>query len=159
MHQRRIVAATGGSGINTAVLRTDVAEKLARNGQRLTDSRRLIVDTLANSGRPLTIPELLEESDGLAQSSAYRNLAVLESAGVVSRLVSTDEWVRYELAEDITGHHHHVMCVGCGAVRDVVVPDLLEQDLDRALTRIAAAQGYELRHHRLDLIGLCAGCR
>lgn len=159
MHQRRPVATTTGSSINTAVLRTDVAEKLARKGQRLTDSRRLIVDTLAGSGRPLTIPELLEESDGLAQSSAYRNLAVLESAGVVSRLVSTDEWVRYELAEDITGHHHHVMCVGCGAVRDVVVPDPLEQDLDRALTRIAAAQGYELRHHRLDLIGLCAGCR
>lgn len=142
-----------------AGLRTEVAERLARNGQRLTDSRRMIVDTLASSGRPLTIPELLQESDGLAQSSAYRNLTVLETAGVVSRLVSTDEWVRYELAEDITGHHHHVMCVECGAVRDVVVPDPLEQDLDRALTRIAAAQGYELRHHRLDLIGLCASCR
>lgn len=146
-------------GADTAALRTEVANRLAAAGQRLTDCRRAIVDTLAGSGRPMTIPELLDGSEGLAQSSAYRNLAVLEAAGVVSRLVSTDEWVRYELTEDLTGHHHHVMCVECGAVRDIVVPDPLERDLDNALGRIASAEGFELRHHRLDLIGLCARCR
>ena len=32
----------------------------------------------------------------------YRNLSVLERAGVVQRIVTTDEWARYELAEDLT---------------------------------------------------------
>ena len=50
----------------------------------------------------------------------YRNLTVLEDAGVISRVVTHDEWARFELAEDIGGHHHHLICEQCGTVRDVV---------------------------------------
>lgn len=144
---------------DVAELRTEIANRLAKMGQRLTDSRRLIVDALAKADRPLTIPELLAAGEGLAQSSAYRNLSILESSGVVVRVVTTDEFVRYELAEDLTGHHHHVMCVECGAVRDIVVPEEVEHDLDRTLERVAEAQGFSLQHHRLDLIGVCPQCR
>jgi Fe2+ or Zn2+ uptake regulation protein len=142
-----------------AELRSEIANRLAKLGQRLTDGRRQIVDALARADRPLTIPELLESGNGLAQSSAYRNLSILETAGVVVRVVTTDEFARFELAEDLTGHHHHVMCVECGAVRDIVVPEEVEHDLDRTLERVALAQGYSLQHHRLDLIGVCAQCR
>jgi Fur family transcriptional regulator, ferric uptake regulator len=54
--------------------------------QRLTPTRKLIVDVLAASDRPLTIPEILDSRPALAQSSAYRNVAVLEQARVVHRL-------------------------------------------------------------------------
>lgn len=147
------------TGLSQAALVTEVAARLARNGQRLTEGRRVIVDTLSSADRPMTIPDLLGASGALAQSSAYRNLAVLETAGVVVKVVSTDEWVRYELAEDLTGHHHHLICGQCGAVVDIMVPVEIEAGLDRELGRVAHDKGYELHHHRLDLIGTCPSCR
>ena len=117
------------------------------------------VEALAASDRPLSIPEILESSQGLAQSSVYRNLSLLERAAVVARVVTTDEWARYELSEELTGHHHHLMCSKCGAVNDVRVPDDVEADLDRALEILAERAGFALQHHRLDLIGVCSACR
>jgi Fe2+ or Zn2+ uptake regulation protein len=44
-------------------------------------------------------------------------------------------------------------------VGDVRVPDDVEADLDRALGVLAAREGFELLHHRLDLVGVCSACR
>ena len=46
---------------------------------------------------------------------------MLEQAGVVHRVVATDEFTRYELAEDLTEHHHHLICSSCGAVADFTI--------------------------------------
>ena len=54
------------------------AERLQTDGQRYTSGRRDLVELLADVEQPITIPQLLERRRGLAQSSAYRTLAVLE---------------------------------------------------------------------------------
>lgn len=142
-------------------IHTDVIARLRQNHQRYTPQRREIVEVLAKVGRPLTIQDIREFSDDLAQSSVYRNLVVLEEFGIVIKVVTNGEVGRYELAEDLTGHHHHhhLICSNCGVVRDVVVPQPLEQDIDRALATISRREGFSLDHHRLDLIGRCAKCR
>src|SRR3954451_13944434 len=81
-----------------------VAARLNAVGQRLTANRQSLLDTLTAAPRPLTIPEILDDRPGLAQSSVYRNLVVLEDAGVVHRVVGADEFARWELAEDLAGH-------------------------------------------------------
>jgi Fur family transcriptional regulator, ferric uptake regulator len=137
----------------------DIAgSRLKKDGQRYTSRRRALVDVLAEAEQPLTIPQVLERRGDLAQSSAYRNLAVLERAGVVHRIVTTDEFARYELAEDLTEHHHHLICSTCGDVTDFTVPDPLEDDLDRTLARVARRSGFQVDHHRLDLVGTCKSC-
>lgn len=136
----------------------EVAARLLAAGQRFTANRRTIVDALVNGDRPLSIPEILQATS-LAQSSLYRNLTVLEAAGVVTRVITTDEWGRFELSEELTGHHHHLVCSQCGAVTDVTIPDDVESDLDRALSKLASRAGFELSHHRLDLVGLCSSCQ
>lgn len=106
------------------------------------------------------MPEMLERGDGLAQSSVYRNMVVLEQAGVVRRIVTNDEFARYELAEDLTGHHHHhLVCGSCGAVEDFIVPQAIEELLDSALDQVAEQHGFAADGHRLDLSGLCRDCR
>ena len=97
---------------------------------------------LASAGRPLTIPEILDAQPGLAQSSAYRNLQLLEHAGVVHRIVTNAEFARYELAEDLTGdHHHHLICTICGSVEDVPASAGLEQSVHDAMDQIRAQHG------------------
>jgi Fur family ferric uptake transcriptional regulator len=114
---------------------------------------------LVKATAPLTLPQLLDRSTGLAQSSAYRNLAVLERAGVVHRIVTSDDHARWELAEDLTEHHHHLICRGCGDVTDFTVPGDIERRLDDALADAASSAGFDATHHRLDLVGLCARCQ
>ena len=132
--------------------------RLRRVHQRYTSQRREIIEVLANFGHPLTIQEIREHSHDLAQSSVYRNLVVLEEFRIVTKVVTNGEIGRYELAEDITGHHHHLICSQCGAVRDVVVPPTLELDIDRALSALARREWFALENHRLDVFGLCTEC-
>lgn len=139
-------------------LHATISQRLLTDGLRYTSSRRAVVDVLARSDRPLTIPEILESDRSLAQSSAYRNLTELIAAGVVHRIVSGDEYSHFELAEDLTSHHHHLVCTSCGRVTDVTLSDEVEANLDRALLRAASAQGFSPEHHRLDVIGRCADC-
>lgn len=133
-------------------------ERLRDAGQRYTDQRRRLVDLLADAGSPRSIPEILESRADLKQSSVYRNLAVLEQARVVRRVLTDEEYGRYELTEDLTGHHHHLMCTSCGRVQDVRVPSDLEGSLDRTLDRLARRAGFADVDHRLDLIGVCGDC-
>ena len=84
---------------------------------------------------------------------------MLERAGVVHRIVTADDFARYELAEDLTEHHHHLICSACGDVRDFTVSPELEGDLDRALAAASArAHGFSRRpppaRPRGDLRGL-----
>jgi Fur family transcriptional regulator, ferric uptake regulator len=132
--------------------------RLKADGQRYTDSRRQLVVLLAEAAQPLTIPDILERTTGLPQSSVYRNLAELERAGVVRRIVTTGEFACYELTEDLTEHHHHLICSVCGSVSDFTVAPKLERDLAAALAQAAHDRDFRIQAHRLDLVGVCAGC-
>ncbi len=136
------------------------ATKLASVSHRYTANRRAVVDALLVLPGPATIAEVLEAGDGLAQSSTYRNLVVLEQVGVVHRIITSDDHARFELTEEITGeHHHHLICERCGTIIDVLLEAELEQTLEDSLARAAAANGFQGRHHRVDLMGLCANCQ
>ena len=113
--------------------------------QRLTPTRTLIVDVLEAADRPLTIPEILDSQPALAQSSAYRNLVVLEQARVVHRLVTHADFARYELAEDLTGHHHHLVCSNCGRVEDLPATAAVERSVAVAIDEAAAARRFSHR--------------
>ncbi len=138
-------------------LRDEVATRLRRVQQRLTPKRVAIVEVLASAARPLALPEILASGDGLAQSSVYRNLVVLERAGVVHRIVTTES-SRFELAEELTGHHHHLICTSCGMVEDVPAASGLEASLADAVTQVEDATGFRTKTHRIDLVGLCRSC-
>lgn len=126
--------------------------------QRYTASRRALIQALLEAGRPLTITEILAGSGGMPQSSAYRNLTVLCDAGVARRLPGVDDLGRFELAEDLAGHHHHVLCASCGTVVDFAASARLERALAEASRLVAAETGYEVTGHRLDFDGRCPGC-
>ena len=136
---------------------TVAALRLRQVGQRLTPRRRSLLRILGSAVRPLTIHEILDRGSGLAMSSAYRNLTVLEHAGVVNRVITREDFGRYELAEELTEHHHHLVCSSCGLVRDLH-PDVDAERLMSLAMRRATEQGFTPATHRLDIVGLCADC-
>jgi Fe2+ or Zn2+ uptake regulation protein len=132
--------------------------RLASVDQRYTHLRRVLVETLAAAGRPLTIPEIVASAPELPQSSAYRNMTALIDVGVVRRVVGADDHGRFELAEELSSHHHHFVCATCGKVEDVHPSPKLERALGEAARAVAEEQGYKVTEHQLDLLGLCPEC-
>lgn len=147
---------TGATG--SLDIHATVEARLRATGQRYTGQRRRIVEILLRGGHPLAITEIMRGRRDLAQSSVYRNLSGLEQAGVVRRVSTDDEYGLYELTEELTGHHHHLICQSCGRVEDLPLPGDFERTLDRTLDRVAGGAGFAEVSHRLDLIGLCADC-
>jgi|GEM_PF-61363 len=156
---RAAQSAAENSAVESAEeLHLTASQRLRSKNLRYTSSRRALVEILASTDRPLTIPEILEQDSGLAQSSAYRNLTELIQAGVVHRLIAGDEYSHFELAEDLTSHHHHLVCTQCGRVADITLSDEVEQSINRALEAAASSVGFKAEQHRLDLVGHCASC-
>ncbi|MDP6284614.1 MAG: transcriptional repressor, partial [Acidimicrobiales bacterium] len=103
--------------------------------------------------------QITESDNSLVQSSVYRNLNVLEQAGAVTRITTNDEFARYELAEHITEHHHHIICTNCGDIADFSLPSSVEDSLDLSLRKAANKVSFNIDNHRLDALGTCASCQ
>lgn len=142
--------------------RTDVhdvaSERLSAIDQRYSPGRRRLVEVLARAAHPLVTTEISAATDDLPQSSVYRNLSILEEAGVVVKVLTTGERAAFELAEELKGHHHHVVCIDCGRVIDVDVPEEVEKLLSDGMSSLVAKEGFTLLGHRLDLLGRCDQC-
>jgi len=137
-----------------------VGLRLARVDQRYTPLRQLLVQTLAAAGRPLSVPELLASAPELPQSSVYRNMTALMELGVVRRVTGADDHGRFELAEELSGHHHHhLVCGSCGKVEDVHASPKLERALGAAAREMADEHGYVVSEHRLEMLGRCSACQ
>lgn len=107
-------------------------------------------------GLHLTAPEVYKQAKvhGLkvSLSTVYRTLNNLSMQGQVQAL-SGEHGRRYESAEP--GHDHdHLICVKCGLTIE------FEDDLIRGFGKnVADRKGYEYKHSRFDILGLCEKCK
>jgi Fur family ferric uptake transcriptional regulator len=137
-----------------------IAALLRDRGIRFTPARRLVARALARATGPQGAGELHTALRGhLPLSSLYRTLSVLEEARVLAKEHDGSGVARYELAEWLLGHHHHLVCVSCGEVRDVDLDPPTEDAVARLVEDIARRAGYRATGHRIDIEGTCASCR
>ncbi|MEX2505294.1 MAG: transcriptional repressor [Egicoccus sp.] len=146
------------AGFMTTDVHETVDHQLRRARQRYTGGRRQLVQLLIDAGRPVTIPELQDIGAAQSQSSLYRNLATLEQCGAVRRIISSDDVTRYELTEELSEHHHHLLCSLCGRLEDVVLPPRIETALAEAAEEARRQTDFDVDSHRFELVGTCATC-
>ena len=146
------------SPLATSDLHAAVSLRLKHHDYRYPQGRRRLVEAILEAGQPVTLPEIVVAAPGLAPSSVYRNLDVLERSGVVSRITAGGDYAHFEFAEPLLSHHHHLVCVDCGSIEDVFLDDELEADVDRSLAEVVGRAGFTPLRHSLDLHGRCAGC-
>jgi Fe2+ or Zn2+ uptake regulation protein len=135
-----------------------VRRRLGERGVRYTPHRRAVVTALARADGPRSAAELRDDiGDSIPVSSLYRSLGVLERAGVLTPHLGSRDVIRYELAEWISGHHHHLVCIDCGSVEDVTVPSPVESEV-RSLVAGIAGGSFTPLAHTLEIEGRCARC-
>ena len=127
---------------------------LRARGLRLSGARRKVLDALFAARGPVSAEEIERHTsmggDGCDLASVYRNLEVLEAAGVVRHLHVGHGAGLYLSATDAT---ELVVCERCGARADIdprVTADV------RAAVR--AATGFVARFDHFPLAGLCPRC-
>lgn len=146
------------SPATTPELHEAVRRRLAGRDIRYTSGRRSIIDALAQVEGPESAAELRERME-VPLSSLYRSLTVLDEAGVLERHHDVDGLARYELAEWLGGHHHHLICIDCGNVEDVHLDADSEGALDDLAARVGERAGYRVTGHNLEVEGVCPSCR
>lgn len=120
---------------------------LRAQGLRLSTARRLLLHKLFDADRPLTADELAGGGD---VASAYRNLEVLETLGLVRHLHLGHGPGLYQPA----GRPREiVVCEGCGAVQPLPL-----SAADTIRDAVHGAVGYHARFTHFPLAGLCGDC-
>jgi Fur family ferric uptake transcriptional regulator len=151
---RREAAAVTAPGVDR-----EVEQRLRSRHVRYTQGRRAVVAALAQSDGPRSAAELHAAiGPAVPLSSLYRSLAVLEEAGIVVPHFATKGLTRYELAEWLAGHHHHLVCVDCGTVEDFEVPHAYEAKVRELVDVIAATESFTAVGHTLEIEGRCSSC-
>jgi len=133
---------------------------MAERGFRLTGPRKAVLDVLLDQAAPLSAAEIHGRLANRRVNlvSVYRAVHLMLDLGVLRVADASKGTQRFELAEEFTGHHHHLVCRVCGSVEDLdgcVVADDLLAALSR---RIRRARKFRVLDHDLRLFGLCAHC-
>lgn len=145
--------------MTTSHLDRQIEPRLREADVRYTTGRRAVVNALAMSDGPKSAAELSEEiGSTVPLSSLYRTLATLEAAGVLAPHFSSPGLTRYELAEWLTGHHHHLVCLECGQVEDIEASPAVEKKLQDVVTTVADGASFTESNHALEIEGLCSNC-
>jgi Fur family ferric uptake transcriptional regulator len=145
--------------MTTVGIDRQVETRLGSHGIRCTKGRRAVVAALAGADGPKSADELHRDLDAVVPlSSLYRSLTVLEQAGVVAPHHGTKRLTRYEIAEWLAGHHHHLVCTHCGQVEDVEISANDEERLRSVIDHVSAAASFSPSDHSLEITGRCTRC-
>jgi len=123
---------------------------------RATRQRVRVLGELMTERDDVTAQELYERfrsrGERLGLATVYRTLSLLAGAGAIDALSHHPGELCYRWCGD--EHHHHLVCSSCHKV-----VELGGCELDAWLDRVATANGFVATGHRLEVAGLCAGCR
>ncbi len=133
-----------------------VREGLERSGARRTPQRLLLADIIDAAPDHLEAREIhlkaVARDSRVSLNTVYRTLALLQDLNLVVGHYFTEEHAHFEAATGID--HHHVVCRGCGKVREFS-PGLAE---DR-LRKLELATGFRIDRQEIELVGLCPACQ
>jgi len=140
--------------------RSSISSTLARRGVRVTGARRAVLDVLARNPLPLTVSQI-HERVGVRRTnvvSVYRTVNLLAGMGLLRTTDSLRGSRRYELHEEFTGHHHHLICQVCGRIEDLEGCLIDDRALTRLNRKVRHQRRFRMTNHELHLFGLCQEC-
>ncbi|MFT8926887.1 MAG: transcriptional repressor [Bifidobacterium sp.] len=122
---------------------------------RQTKQKDAVRKALRASGDFVTAQELHRqlEDDGstIGLATVYRQLNLLAEVGQADTIQLNCSQM-FRMCED-TSHHHHLVCTHCGKTVEIEPPD------ETWLRKTAAAHGFTVSSHTLELFGLCEDCQ
>jgi Fur family ferric uptake transcriptional regulator len=130
---------------------TDIEQRCAATGMRMTEQRRVIARVLAEAEDHPDVEELYRRcvavDDKISISKVYRTVKVFEDAGIIERHDFREGRARYEQVPE--SHHDHLI-----NLRDGSVIEFTSEEIEKLQQEVAARLGFKLVDHRLELYGV-----
>lgn len=135
-------------------------------GYRLTVPRQAILEALHNTSGHLSAEDIYlsvhKVYPAIGLTTVYRTLELLVRTGLVFKFDFGDKRARYELSEGpgSRGHHHHLVCTGCGRIVDY--KDFIEEELElleKTEKGLSKKYDFKITNHLIQFYGLCERCR
>ncbi len=131
---------------------------LTRHGLKPSRQRDIIAEVFFAAEGHLSIDQLLQKARAVepkvSQATVYRTMKLLADCGLAASRHFFDGQIRYEHSDPGGAHHDHLICTRCSMIVEFVdarIEDLQEQ--------VATGHGFRVTHHKMELYGLCPGCR
>jgi Fe2+ or Zn2+ uptake regulation protein len=133
----------------------DYAAQLRDNGYRLTPQREIILNSLCQFGRHVSIAELYETvyefMPVIDRATVYRTLHLFEELRLVVSAEINGQTV-YEVASATP--HHHLVCRKCGDVSD-----LDHTHFDTLALHLRVEHQFEPDFNHMTTYGICGNCQ
>lgn len=143
--------------MTTASPRALFAEYLLKKGLRNTSQREDILAVFYSAGKHLTIEELhsliKKKNPAIGYATVHRNLKLLCECGLGEEIRIGRQKARYEpkLGQE---HHDHLICLRCGKFIEV-----RDDKIEKLQNKLAEANDFTPLKHKLEIFGICKGCR
>lgn len=135
----------------------EITNVLVAEGYRLTAARKAILETFVNDGGHCSADSLADavqkKMPGIGRMTVYRTLDLLCQLGLARPVYQGSGAAHYVLMQ--SGHHHHLICSGCGQVfefDDCVLEKLTEE-------MIGERFDFQVQGHLLEIHGQCRQCQ
>ena len=130
---------------------------LVEHRLKITPQRRLILDIFLLEPGHVSSEELYAKvkrrDASIGQATVYRTLKLLAGCALAEAVSFADGITRYEPHFGVE-HHDHLICESCGLNIEFKDPVI-----ERRQEELAAKYGFRLARHKMDLYGVCPGCR
>ena len=132
-------------------LAEQLLDTLGEQGYRSTSPRKAVLQAIAGRQGHFTAEQLRQQLPGVGRATIYRSLKLLVDSGALCRVLLEDGNLHYQLSHQ--GHHHHLLCVECGASQD-----LRGCDIEDLLRQVSAAHRFQISGNWLEVSARCYDC-
>lgn len=119
-------------------------------------AREAILSVVSKAARPVSAcairEALLKRGKVFNKTTIYRELETLKRTGNIRELFLRNDTALYELSGP---HHHHALCVACGDIRPVELPEPREWKKEAFIL----GDGFRVTSHSLEFFGMCRKCQ
>ncbi|HEU5454612.1 MAG TPA: Fur family transcriptional regulator [Nocardioides sp.] len=134
---------------------TDTRAVPTETSRRPTRQRAAVAAVLADVEEFRSAQELhaqlRDAGEKVGLATVYRTLQAMAADGAIDMLRTDEGEAVYRACS--TGHHHHLVCRGCGRTVEVEGPVV-----ERWTHRISEEHGFTDISHTLEIFGTCADC-
>jgi Fur family ferric uptake transcriptional regulator len=130
---------------------------IREKGLRSTRQREAIVDAFLSAHKHITVEELFnllkKKNPEIGYATVHRNLTLMCECGLAEEIKIGNQKARYEQKYG-QKHHDHLICLECGSFTEVN-----DENIERLQEKLAEANDFLPKRHKLEIYGICRKCR
>ncbi len=144
--------------MNTEAAHDILSKYLKSSGnRRITSERYAILDEVMRTQGHFDAEglyyRLISNGAKVSRATVYNTLELLQNCGLVSKYRFTENSSRYERSYG-RPHHHHLICLECG---DII--ELVNERLERLQNELCTERNFYPQSSTVQIFGTCSKCK